>query len=413
MTDTGPLDGLRVVELASEHAAFAGKSLGDLGAEVIVVEPPGGHRSRLYGPFVDDHPDPEGSLWWWHYNTSKLGVTLDLDGSDAVLFRRLVASADIVLEGEPPGRLAALALDYFQLRESRPELIWASITPFGRDMPRSSEQAVDLTVLAGGGSVWSCGYDDHTVPPVRGGGNQGYQTACLWAVMGILTAVLHRQVSGTGQLVDVNMHAASNVTTELGSYAWLVARETVQRQTCRHAMSAPTMPTTVIAADGREVNTGVPPRTPAEFQSLLDWLDDLGLRESFDEAFFLEMGAAGGDVDLFQAMSRVGEDAEAAAIVGAAREAMGFIASRMPAYDFFIGGQRHGLTCGIIYAPEEVLGDPHFRARGFPVDVEHAELGRSVPYPGAPFIASASPWRISRRAPRLGEHNDRVLGSLR
>ena len=75
----GPLVGLRVVELASEHGALAGKMLADLGAEVVLVEPPGGHPTRDLPPFRDDRPDPEGSLWWWHYNTSKLGVVLDLE----------------------------------------------------------------------------------------------------------------------------------------------------------------------------------------------------------------------------------------------------------------------------------------------------------------------------------------------
>jgi len=74
----GPLRGLEVVELASEHAAWAGKLLADLGAEVTLVEPPGGHATRAIGPFVDDRPDPERSLWWWHHHTSKNGVVLDL-----------------------------------------------------------------------------------------------------------------------------------------------------------------------------------------------------------------------------------------------------------------------------------------------------------------------------------------------
>src|SRR5206468_2663339 len=106
---SGALSGLRVVELASEHAAWAGKLLGDLGADVIVVEPPGGHPSRAYGPFLDDEAGPERSLFWWTYNTSKRSVVLDLErGDDATRFRDLVATADIVLEGEPPGRLTAL-----------------------------------------------------------------------------------------------------------------------------------------------------------------------------------------------------------------------------------------------------------------------------------------------------------------
>ncbi len=75
----GALTGLRVVELASEHGAFAGKMLADLGAEVVLVEPHDGHATRRFEPFLDDIPGVERSLWWWHYNTGKLGVTLDLD----------------------------------------------------------------------------------------------------------------------------------------------------------------------------------------------------------------------------------------------------------------------------------------------------------------------------------------------
>jgi crotonobetainyl-CoA:carnitine CoA-transferase CaiB-like acyl-CoA transferase len=88
------------------------------------------------------------------------------------------------------------------------------------------------------------------------------------------------------------------------------------------------------------------------------------------------------------------------------------IASRVSAYDFFSGCQRAGLPAGVIYAPEEAFEDEHFRARGFQVEVEHPELDRSFRYPGAPYRFSASPWRISRRAPRLGEHTEEVLAEL-
>jgi crotonobetainyl-CoA:carnitine CoA-transferase CaiB-like acyl-CoA transferase len=187
----GPLDGLRVVELASEYAAFCGRLLADYGADVILVEPPGGAKQRTYGPFVDDVADPERSLFWWHYNSNKFGVVVDFDDDDGrTRFRDLVGSADIVLEAEPPGRLAALRLDHSDLRADNDALIWASLTPFGRDNPRAHEPATDLTVLATGGPVWSCGYDDHTIPPVRGGGNQGYQTASLHTAVAILVAVV-------------------------------------------------------------------------------------------------------------------------------------------------------------------------------------------------------------------------------
>jgi crotonobetainyl-CoA:carnitine CoA-transferase CaiB-like acyl-CoA transferase len=402
----GPLDGLRVVELASEYAAFCGKLLADYGAEVILVEPPGGAPQRNYEPFVDDVPDPERSLWWWHYQSNKFGIVHDLDDEvGRAQFRDLVASADIVVEAEPPGRLTVLGVDHDDARARNPRLIWASVTPFGRENPRAQEPATDLTVLATGGPVWSCGYDDHSIPPVRGGGNQGYQTASLHAAIAVLVAVLHRDVTGRGQFIDVSMHAAVNVTTEFASYAWHVARETVLRQTCRHASARPTQLTIAEDIEGRFVPTGVPPRSPREFQILIDWIDDMTWREEYPETFFLEMGRDRGGVTMIESL----EDAEAGAIFSAGRGALQFIASRLTSYEFFVQGQRRGLALPVVYSPEEVLEDEHYKARGFPVPVDHPDLGRPVTYAGAPFIMEASPWRFRRHAPRLGEHQAKIV----
>src|SRR6185503_336144 len=96
----------------------------------------------------------------------------------------------VVLEGEDPGRLTALGLGATDELARRPEFVWVSITPFGRSAPRAAEPATDLTLLAGGGPAWSCGYDDHSLPPVRGGGNQAYHTGAHHAVMALLVALL-------------------------------------------------------------------------------------------------------------------------------------------------------------------------------------------------------------------------------
>jgi crotonobetainyl-CoA:carnitine CoA-transferase CaiB-like acyl-CoA transferase len=405
---SGPLVGLRVVELASEHAAWAGKLLADLGADVIVIEPPGGHPSRAYGPFVDDEPGAEHSLFWWYYNTSKRGVVLDLDrADDAARFRVLVGDADIVLEGEPPDRLERLGLDHTHLRVERPELIWVAVTPYGRSTSRAHEPATDLTLLAGGGPAWNCGYDDHSLPPVRGGGNQAFHVASLFAVMSALTAVLHREVSGTGQFVDVSMHAAANVTTESGSFDWLVARNTVIRQTGRHALASVTQETQVECVDGRYVNTGFPPRHAKDFESLRDWVDELGFRDEFDDIVLLDLAVERGGVSL----ADIREDPLVGEIYGAGRSALVFLASRLTPEAFFVGAQERGLAVGAVWSPEEAFTNEHFTARGFPVEVEHVDLGRSFQYPGAPFKAPASPWRISRRAPHVAEHQDEVFGS--
>jgi benzylsuccinate CoA-transferase BbsE subunit len=403
------LEGLRVLELASDRAGYAGKLLADLGADVIVVEPPGGHASRRHGPFADGVVDPNRSLRWWYYNTSKRGIVLDLDvPNGAAAFRALARDVDIVLEAEPPDRLDALGLDHTQLRAERPELIWVSVTPFGRRCADLDAPMTDLTILAQGGVVWNCGYDDHTIPPVRPGGGQSQHIAGVFAACGALTAVLSRDNTGRGQHVDVSMIAAANVTTESGSIQWLVSNTLIQRQTGRHAAPMRTQDTQVQAADGNYVTTGFPPHSAQGFQRLKDWLEELGLADEFPETFFLTMGVERGGVHY----QDLGDDVEGTAIYAAGRDALCFIASRLSARDFFVGAQSRDFQCGVIFAPEEAIGDEHFRSRGFPVVVHHPELGRDVIYPGAPFIDGEGGTWIQRRPPLVGEHTAEVLDSI-
>jgi crotonobetainyl-CoA:carnitine CoA-transferase CaiB-like acyl-CoA transferase len=139
------LTGTRIVELASERLAFAGKLLADMGADVILVEPPGGHPARGYPPFLEDQPGEDRSLYWWHYHTSKRGIVLDLEEeADRAQFRWLIASADVLLEAEPRTRLADLGIDYNQLVAERPDLIHVAMTTFGRAQARSDDPATAL-----------------------------------------------------------------------------------------------------------------------------------------------------------------------------------------------------------------------------------------------------------------------------
>lgn len=394
----GPLDGVRVVELSHHHVAWAGKLLADLGADVIVVEPPGGSAQRHFEPFVDDVPGTERSLWWWHYNTSKRSVVADVERDhDALL--SLVSGVDVFLEAEAPGVLDRAGLGWATLAVANPGLVMASITPFGQASLRSHEPVTDLTVMAEAGPVWSCGYDDHELPPVRGGGNQGIHTACHWAVMSVLVALLHRQETGEGQYIDVSMNAASNVTTEFATYGYLAAGAEVQRQTGRHALPSLSMPTQARCRDGRYVNTGVPPRAPGEFVKVLALLDRLGLRDEFVQSPVLELGSERERLN----MADIEVDPMVAEIFGAGREVMWFLAEHLDAYEFFVETQGIGLATGVIYTPGEAIADPHFVERGFPVEIEHPELDRTFVYPGAPYRFTTTPWSASR-APLLGEH---------
>lgn len=404
----GPLADLRVVELAHPFGAPVGKLLADAGADVVVVEPPGGATQRRFAPFAQDEPGPERSLVWWAENTSKRSVVLDLsDGAGIELLGRLVDRADVLVECLGAPRAASLGLEPAELQARNPGLVHATITPYGRTGPRSDEPATDLTLLAAGGPVWSCGYDDHHLPPVRGGGDQGIRTSAHFALMAVLTAVVARHHLGHGQHVDVSMLAALNVTTEFASYSWLAARQTVQRQTGRHASPRPTEPTQVRCADGRWLNTGVPPRTPAEFTSLQEWLVELELGDDPPVLALLEL--AGQYEHMTLAM--IEEDPLVAEIFGAGRDAVALIASHLPAHEAFVGLQDRGLAAGVIYSPEEVMTNPHFVERGFPTAVHHDVLDRTVLYPGPPIRFTGTPMRV-RRAPRLGEHTAEVMAEL-
>ncbi|MBV1918421.1 MAG: CoA transferase [Sphingomonadaceae bacterium] len=403
------LKGLRIVELAHERCALVGKLLADMGADVVLVEPVEGAAMRRYEPFVDDKPDPERSLHWWHYNTSKRGIALDWkspEGRDALL--KLIESADILVEAEDPGALAAASLGDDQLTGALSRLIHVSITPFGPDGPRHDEHTSDLTIMASGGVAIVCGYDDHELPPVRPTGGHGFAMGEHYAVMSVMTALIAREFDDGGQRIDVSLNAAANITTELASYTWLVAQQDVSRQTGRHAGTVLSMPSQHRCIDGRYVNTGVPPRTAKQYRAMLDWFRGLGFDKDFPETVFLEMGTQHPILEL----SKIGIDDEITAIFSAAREALAFACSRMTAYDFFQSAQKAGLPVGVIYSPDEAFEDEHFKARGMQVEVAQPQLGKDVRYVGAPYAFEKTPWSISRVAPSLGEHTDEVLSEI-
>lgn len=388
------------MEISDQFTPVGGRVLAELGAEVIVVEPPQGSPHRLRPPFVDDESGVDRSLRWWGQNAGKRSVTLDVQSeSGADTLRRLIGSADIVLAG---GDRAPGGITYREAAGDHPGLIWVSVTPFGLGSVRADHPATDLTVLAGGGPVWNCGYDDHSIPPMRGSGDQASNIGGMYAAIGALIALSHRDHTGVGQLVDVNVTAACNVTCEQTTYHWLVNQAVCVRQTGRHAYPTPSSEVQVRCADGHYATTGVLPRKPEEFTRMMAWLNELGLTEELPETVFLEMAAARTTpVDL----ASIGEDDETTAIMSAARDAITLIASRMPAKEFFIASQQRGFPAGAILPPDEAFDDEHMVARGMHVPVEHSELDRTVVYPGVPYAFSASPTVEPSRAPMLGEHN--------
>ncbi len=388
---SGPLHGLRVLELADEKGQFCGKLLGDLGADVIKIEPLGGEPCRLVGPFLNDVAHPDRSLSFWYYNTSKRGITLNLASEDGrALFRRLAATADVVLESFRPGYLESLGLGQETLRAENPALIVCSLTPFGQTGPWRDYESADLLHMAAGGEMASCGYDDIDTPIAPGGGN-AWHMGCHYAYMAIMAALVYRTVSGVGQYIDTSIHEACALTTESAIANYVYRGEVLKRQTGRHHAVGPTVRTQFPAKDGKYVTAlisgGLNPRNVKNLANL--------------------MGAYGMAGDLADPKYQ-----DPATIVATTSHIVDglladFIAS-LPAEEVYHAAQARGFTWGAVRAPEDLPDDGHLQDRGFWKTVEHPELGRSFVYPGEAAIYNGTPWEISRRAPLIGEHNEDV-----
>jgi len=385
----GVFNDVRVLELGDLAAQQCGKLFADMGADVIKIEPPGGAEGRRIGPFLDNEPHPDRSLSFWHHNTSKRSITLDLAAhSGAEIFRSLAVKADVVLEDYAPGTLAGVGLGYDALRGLRSSLIMVSITPFGQTGPYRDYTSSDLVALALGGPLWSCGYDDHALPPVRPYEGAAYHIAGHYAFIGATAALVLRQATGEGQYIDVSMHEACHDTTEGAMPTWYMGGRRVERQTGRHAAPGATQPVVFPCLDGKSVFTRIPGETKV-WERLVDWLDEAGLAVDLREERFADPAVRRDE------MGHITEVVEA------------FCATQT-AEDLYHGAQARGMVWGAVRSPDEIVHDEHLRARGFFVSVEHPELGRSFEYAGAPYQFSETPWALRCRAPLLGEHNRAV-----
>ena len=260
MGNAGPgmLAGLRVIEVADERAEYTGLLLAGLGAEVIKIEPPEGNATRRIGPFLEDEPGLERSLFFWNYNRNKKSVVLDLQssaGSEHML--RLLGGADILLDASCGALNEVLGLDHAALNARFPQLVTARMTPFGDDGPWKDFKGSDLIHLALGGPMMNCGYDpdpnfEYDTPPIAPQIWHAYHIAGEQMATGIIAALIHRERSGEGQDVSLAIHEAVSKNPEQDLMYWVCRRVPLWRLTCRHASEGPNhSPSICHTKDGR------------------------------------------------------------------------------------------------------------------------------------------------------------------
>lgn len=396
----GYLGGLRVLEVGDELGEYCGKVLAGLGADVVRVESRGGESTRSYGPFHHDEPDPDRSLYFWHYNFGKRAIELDLDDpADQQRFRELAATADVILDSRPHGYLDERDLGRAALAARNPGLIHARISPFGDDGPWADYCASDLVHLALGGIALNCGYDpdpsgEYDTPPVAPQIWQAYHIAGEMAAMSIIAALIYRLKTGRGQDLSTSVHQAVSQNTEGDVPSWVYLRQVHHRLTCRHSSTITRGPALVPTKDGRYV---LPYRTYL-FAAFNVWEDTLALLKEFGMQEDLE--------DPFYDEARKTQQA---------RDRMDFLTERLVGRlpfdrDIWRNAQAHGLPWTPVRRPEENLDDPHWLDRGTFIDVHHPELGETYRYSGAKWYCSEIEWRQGPRAPMVGEHNDAIAG---
>jgi crotonobetainyl-CoA:carnitine CoA-transferase CaiB-like acyl-CoA transferase len=371
--------------------------LGDLGADVIKIEPPGGSPARHVGPFYKDVPDPNRSLFWWAYNRNKRSVTLDIEqeaGRD--ILRRLIESAHFLIESHDPGYMASLGLSYDDLAAINPGIVYVSITPFGQTGPKAGWADSDLIVWAAGGPLALTGDSDR--PPVRVSVPQAYAHASAEAAVAALIAHHERARSGRGQHIDVSAQAS------------------VDQATLSNALSAPLgVPDVGRSSGGSKYGPilvrGVYPASDGYvaisffFGTALGPMTRKLMQHVYDEGFCDESIR---DKDYIAYVELLLSGKEPESEYARVRDALEAWTRSKTKAELLSAALERGLLIAPITQVGESFDSPQLAAREYWQPLEHPELSMTVPYPGAFAKFSETPLRHRLRPPLVGEHNREI-----
>jgi crotonobetainyl-CoA:carnitine CoA-transferase CaiB-like acyl-CoA transferase len=375
-----------VVEYGRLFAApYCGKLLADLGAEVVKVEPPEGDPARRVGPYAGDVEDPERSLAFLHFNTNKLGVTLDLESERGrPLLLELLDDADVFVEDLAPRDAERLGLDYGSLEGRFPDLVVAAITPFGSTGPQRDYRAEDLNLyMYGGDGFTNPGALAYDLAPDREPLKLPYEAgdaiSGTSAALAIAAALFVQPVVG-GQFLDLSRQEAQiSVMHRFQMRSYLTGGIYETRPTNKHAYGdcVPCKDGYIVvyAAQNRHW------RMLVELMGSPEW--------ALDPDFETQAGRAAR-----------GEEIQAG-IAAWAKE--------LPGEEIYRSAQRVGAPIGRFLNIDEVANSEHERARGFFVEGEHPVAG-TAEYAFQLFRATETPPVLRSTAPLLGQHNEEILG---
>lgn len=380
---SGALEGIRVIELGSLIAGpFAGRILADHGAEVIKVEPVTGDPLRKYGALI---PQTETSYWFTVQARNKKLVAIDLkrpEGQD--IARRLIATADVVVENFRPGRLEGWNLAPDDLRRMKPELIIARISGFGQTGPYKSLPGFGNIAEAMGGIRDLTGYPDQ--PPARTAVSLGDAVAGLFTSFAVLAALNARRQTGVGNVIDVSLLEAVFSLLEGAVPEYVHAGVVRRRVGTKLPTAAPSgvYPT----QDGKWISIGANGDGLfvhlAEVVGRRDWANDPRLKDN---------------------VGRVAHSDELDRVIADWTASHGLEDIRQQLWDA-------GVPAGPVYDIRDIMADPHYQARNAFIEVASSVAAHAITMPSVVPLFSDTPGQVHWGGGRLGEHTAMVLREL-
>ena len=385
----GPLAGLRVLEAGNQLTSYCGKLFAELGADVVLIEPPGG--SALRSTPSGDQGLGSPSFRFFYQNTSKRSIVVDLRHPEGVaVVKEMILGADLLLEDSSPGILNDIGIGAEASIALHPRLVYTSITPFGQTGPYASYQYTDLICMAFGGMLWMGGYADDV--PVQAAGEQAYMAGSLYGAVASMIALTHAELHGEGQHVDVSVQEAVTMGLENAAQFYDLNRHIRTR----------------FGGGQREAGFGVFPCADGYvfllaagiggnrfWPNMVKWLlaegvanaDELAAPSWGSPEFMKSDAAKQRFSEIFTPYSRTRTKSE-----------------------LYHASQSWRVPLGPVNNPSDIYRSDQLRSRGYFVDVDW--FGRTVELPGAPYGLSATPWALTGPPPQPGADTDDVLADF-
>jgi benzylsuccinate CoA-transferase BbsE subunit len=359
----GALSGYRVLDLTDEKGMFCSRLLTDMGAQVIRVERP--HRDTTRGPF------------FLAANAGKLDITLNIRVEKGrEIFKRLVKTADVLVESYQPGYLASLGIGYSELSAVNPRLIVASITGFGQDGPYRDYKSGDTVACAVGGWTYVCG--EPQSPPLKPPGKQSYCTAGLFAATGVMLALWNRHTTGKGQHIDISLQECVAAALDHIMVRYFYDGVVAERRGGLHWNNAFRI---FPCRDGYILLSLF-----QQWETLVEWLAAEGMAGDLTDEKWWDGG------ERLKAVEHITEVLEGWTKVHAVAELVE-------------KGQLMHFPWAEVTSIEELVGSPQLRERDFWVEIEPPVSGSKYRFPGAMAKMSRSTWQVGGGVPGAGEHN--------